>query len=84
MDTVQIISLGQQALTTTLLLASPILLIGLAAAIITAFIQTLFQMQEATVPLIVRLLTMLVALIVLTPWIVNSLLSFSKGILVSG
>ncbi|MBR6436727.1 MAG: flagellar biosynthetic protein FliQ, partial [Thermoguttaceae bacterium] len=49
MDTEQIISLGQQALTTTLLLASPVLLIGLAAAIITAFIQTLFQMQEATV-----------------------------------
>lgn len=84
MDTEQIISLGQQTLTMTLLLVSPVLLIGLTAAVITAFIQTLFQMQEATIPLIVRLLTMLIALIVLTPWIINSLLSFSKGILVSG
>lgn len=83
MDTEQIISLGQQALTTTLLLASPILLIGLAAAVLTAFIQTLFQMQEPTIPLIVRLLTMLVALIVLLPWIVNTILNFAKGILVS-
>ncbi len=68
---------------TTLLLASPILLIGLAAAVLTAFIQTLFQMQEPTIPLIVRLLTMLVALIVLLPWIVNTILNFAKGILVS-
>ncbi len=82
MDNESIISLGQQVLLLTLTLVSPVLLIGLVIAMITGFFQALMQIQEPTIALVIRLLSMLTALLLLLPWMVQTLISYSTNLII--
>lgn len=80
MDTETLLSLANQALILTITLAAPILGVGLVTALIVGFIQSLFQIQDQTIAVIVRLFAMLFAVVAFLPWIVNSLLDFSRTV----
>ena len=78
MDAQSLVSLANQALLLTITLAVPILGIGLGTALLVGFVQSLFQIQDQTIAVIVRLFAMLLAVVAFLPWIVNSLLDFTR------
>ncbi len=80
MDAETLLSLANQALILTITLAAPILGVGLVTALIVGFIQSLFQIQDQTIAVIVRLFAMLFAVVAFLPWIINSLLDFSRTV----
>ncbi len=63
-----VITLGQQALYTMLLLAAPMLLAALAVGLIVSILQAATQINEMTLSFIPKLVAMLAALMIAGPW----------------
>ena len=69
-----------QALWTTVLLCSPLLLIGFAVGIVINIIQIATSMQDSAFSTIPRLAAFLFGFLLLMPWMLNQLSSYSIGI----
>lgn len=78
-----VISIGQQALTVTTLLAAPLLLSALAAGLIIGMFQAATQINEMTLSFIPKLLVLVVALYVAGQWMLNLLVGYSTTLITS-
>ena len=76
-----VITLGQQALEITILIAAPVLLAGLAVGLLVSVFQAATQINEMTLSFIPKLLAMLVALVVAGPWMLHTLLDYMRRLL---
>lgn len=70
----------QQALLTTLLLASPLLLIALLVGGLFSFLQGVFQIQDSAVSAIPKWLATLLVAMLLLPWMTERLVEFSQDL----
>lgn len=61
----------------TLLIAAPLLLIGMVVGLIVAIFQATTSLQEQTLTFVPKILAILGALIVFGPWIVTSMVQFT-------
>ncbi|WP_425405984.1 flagellar biosynthesis protein FliQ [Hwanghaeella sp.] len=62
-----------QAIRATLLVASPIMIVGLVVGLIIAIFQALTQIQEATLTFVPRILVVFASLLVLIPYMLSVL-----------
>jgi flagellar biosynthetic protein FliQ len=60
-----------------LLLAAPILLVGMAVGLIISIFQATTSLQEQTLTFVPKIAAILGSLIVFGPWIVNSIVQFT-------
>lgn len=60
-----------------LLVATPVLLIGLSVSLVTSLIQAMTQVQEQTLSLIPRLLAMLLSILFLMGWMLSEIMTFA-------
>jgi flagellar biosynthetic protein FliQ len=77
MDAQQTVDLGREALMTSLILGSPILLVGLAAALVMGLLQALTQIQDQTIGFIPKLVAMIVAIGLCLPWLIERMVEYS-------
>jgi flagellar biosynthetic protein FliQ len=70
----------QQALLTTLLLASPLLLVALLVGGLFSFLQGVFQIQDSAVSAIPKWLATLLVAMLLLPWMTDRLVEFSQDL----
>lgn len=75
------IELARQALIQTLLLSSPVLVVGLVVGLVIGLLQALTQVQEQTVALVPKIIAMFAALLVLLPWLVSTMLQYSSRLI---
>ena len=68
----------------TLLIASPMLIIGLVVGVTISVLQAITQIQEQTLSLIPKIAAMMVAAAVLLPWISLRLIEYSQAIFTYG
>ena len=73
-----VMTLGQQALEVTILVAAPVLLAGLAVGLLVSVFQAATQINEMTLSFIPKLLAMLAALVVAGPWMLQILLDYMR------
>ncbi len=78
-----VMSLGEQALTVTVMLAAPLLLSALAVGLLIGMIQAATQIQEMTLSFIPKLLVIAVALVVAGPWMLNLIVTFTRQLVES-
>ena len=71
-----VISLGQQALLTMLLVAAPMLLAALAVGLLVSIFQAATQINEMTLSFIPKLVAVFVTLIVAGPWMTSLLVDY--------
>ncbi len=83
MDTNTAIALSREVLLEALLIAAPILGVSLVVGVVVALLQALTSLQEQTVAMIPKLLTLVAALFVLLPWILRQFVEFTTRILMS-
>jgi flagellar biosynthetic protein FliQ len=76
--------LVRQTLILALLVSAPMLLIGLVVGIVVSLLQAVTQIQEQTLTFVPKIAAMVVAAILLMPWIGNRLLEYSAAMFVSG
>jgi len=76
-----VISIGQQALWVTMLIASPMLLSALAVGLLVGMFQAATQINEMTMSFIPKLLVLVLALIVAGPWMLTVIMNFTKQLM---
>jgi flagellar biosynthetic protein FliQ len=77
MNQTEVIELGREAVYVMLKVSAPVLLAALGIGIVIALFQALTQMQEMTLTFVPKILVVMVALIVLAPFMLNALSAFT-------
>jgi flagellar biosynthetic protein FliQ len=80
MDASTAIDLCRSTLLTAVVIASPMLLVGMAAGLAVGLIQALTQIQDQTVSFVPKLLAMAAVLVACLPWLLTRMLDFTRVI----
>jgi flagellar biosynthetic protein FliQ len=75
------VDLCRQVLWVTLLLAMPLLLVGLAVGVFISILQAATQVQEQTLAFIPKILAVVAALIVAMPWMLRQIVEYTRRII---
>jgi len=73
-----VVSIGQQAIQVTILVAAPLLLSALAVGLLVSIFQAATQINEMTLSFIPKLLVMFVVLIVAGPWMIQLMVDYMR------
>ncbi|QXM06136.1 flagellar biosynthesis protein FliQ [Crassaminicella indica] len=76
----QIIDLMQQAMTNVILLSAPMLVLGLIVGLAVSVFQATTQIQEQTLAFVPKIISVLVAIIVFGPWILNTIVDYTESL----
>ena len=79
MDVQTSIALSRQVLMIALMVAAPILGIGLIVGVGFALLQALTSLQEQTLTMVPKILAIGAAIFFLTPWILTRLIDFTRA-----
>lgn len=71
-----VITIGQQAVEMTLMIAAPMLLTALVIGLVVSIFQAATQINEMTLSFIPKLLGMFVVLIMTGPWMINMMVDY--------
>jgi flagellar biosynthetic protein FliQ len=77
------VDLAREALWTTLVIGSPVLVAGLIVGLVIGLIQALTQIQEQTVAFVPKMIVMLLVLSASLPWLIAHMLQYTND-LISG
>jgi flagellar biosynthetic protein FliQ len=75
-----VVTVGRHALEMTLLLAAPLLLTALAVGLIVGIFQAATQINEMTLSFIPKLLAMAAVLAITGPWMLRTLVEYTRGL----
>jgi flagellar biosynthetic protein FliQ len=78
-----VIDLGQQALYVIVMLAAPMLLSALAIGLLIGMFQAATQINEMTLSFIPKLLVLVLSIMVAGPWMLDTLLNFTRRLYLS-
>lgn len=73
-----VMTIGQQALQTTILISAPLLVTALAVGLIVSIFQAATQINEMTLSFIPKLLVTFVVLVVAGPWMLTLMMDYTK------
>jgi len=76
-----VITIGQQALWVTMLLAGPLLGSALAVGLLVGMIQAATQINEMTLSFIPKLLVLVMSLVVAGPWMLSVIVNYTKQLI---
>jgi flagellar biosynthetic protein FliQ len=78
MDAQSVVSLAQQALGTTVLLAAPMLLVSLVVGLLVSILQAATQINEMTLSFIPKMLALVATLVIAGPWMITTFVDFMR------
>lgn len=78
-----VMTIGTQAMQTTLLVASPILLVVLVIGLLVSIFQAATQINEQTLSFIPKLVGVLVALVIAGPWMLATMVDYMRAVFTS-
>jgi len=78
-----IMTIGSRALEVTLMLAAPLLLVGLITGLIVGAFQAATSINEQTLSFIPKLLAISATLVLAGPWMLKVLISYTRELLES-
>jgi len=81
MKTVNVIEVAQDAVAMALLIAAPILIVGLVVALLVGLFQALTQIQDPTLAVVPKILAMLVTIGICLPWLLERLVEYSRQVI---
>jgi flagellar biosynthetic protein FliQ len=73
-----VMTIGQRALEMTLMLAAPMLLVGLVIGILVGIFQAATQINEMTLSFIPKLLGIATTLVIAGPWMLKQLIGYTR------
>ena len=75
MDGAQVLDVGRDAIWTLIIVASPMMIVGLVVGVVIALVQALTQIQEQTLVFVPKILAIFVTLLLALPFMADSLAS---------
>ncbi|WP_422657283.1 flagellar biosynthesis protein FliQ [Paenibacillus sp. EC2-1] len=76
-----IIGLAGQAVFIVLKVSAPMLVLALVVGLVISIFQATTQIQEQTLAFVPKIIVVLLALLLFGPWILTTLVDFTRGIL---
>ncbi len=73
-----VINFAQEAIKTTILVAMPMLGLGLAVGLLVAIFQAVTQIHEMTLTFVPKILVVLLALLFFANWMIENLIQFTS------
>lgn len=83
MDEKVILDLYSQAMTVTLLVSAPMMLVAMIIGLIIAVFQATTQINEATLTFVPKLFAVFITMLLLGPWILQVLVEYTEGVFLS-
>lgn len=77
-----VLQIGQQGIWIMLLLAGPILALGLVVGLVVSLLQATTQINEQTLSFLPKLVAMMLGLLFFGPWMLSNLVDFTRSLLV--
>jgi len=81
MDVNEAIDLGRQAIYMAMLISAPVLIVGMAVALVIGLLQAITQVQDQTVSFVPKIVAMVVAMSLTLPWVLTQLLQYSTELI---
>lgn len=75
-----IMSIGSEAIKTIILIAGPMLVAAMVIGIIVSILQAITQINEATLTFIPKMAAIIIVLLVMAPWMLETLQTYTKEI----
>jgi flagellar biosynthetic protein FliQ len=75
-----VIGFARQAIEVTLLVSAPMLGLGLLVGIVISLFQAVTQIQEMTLVFVPKIVAVMVALVVFSPWMIRMLVAFTARV----
>lgn len=76
-----ILTLGNEALKTAIMLAGPILLVAMVVGIVISMIQAVTQINEATLSFVPKIIAISLVLILAAPWMIETVSSYTTDLI---
>lgn len=83
MDAATAMDLCRSTLMTAVVIAAPMLLVGMAAGLAIGLIQALTQIQDQTVAFVPKIMAMAAVLVACLPWLVTRMVEFTSEVFLS-
>ncbi len=80
MNAADAIDLAHETVIVALKLGAPVMLLALAVGLVISFLQALTQIQEMTLTFVPKMLVILVSLLVLLPFMLTTLTTFTESL----
>lgn len=78
MDAPTVIDMTKDAIVVSVLVCSPVLLVGVIVGLLIGLIQAITQVQDQTVSFVPKLLAMILALTLCMPWVVDYMSTYCE------
>jgi flagellar biosynthetic protein FliQ len=75
------IDLVRSAIVMSLVLGTPVLMIGMLVGLLVGLVQALTQIQDQTVSTVPKLMAMTIAIMIALPWMTDQLLEYSRNLI---
>lgn len=77
------ITLTQNAITLTLLLSAPVLLVAMVVGLLISLFQAVTQIQEMTLTFVPKIVAVFATLLFLSSWMINKLVDYTHELIVN-
>ena len=84
MDATTAIDLCRTTLLSAVIIAAPMLIIGMVAGLLVGLMQALTQIQDQTVAFVPKILAMAGVLVICLPWLVTRMVEFTRVVFLNG
>ena len=78
-----IIGFARQSIEMTLMIALPMLAVGMAVGMIISILQAATQIQEMTLTFVPKIIAVFLALLIAFPWIMDKMITYTRNLLLS-
>ena len=72
----EVLDIASQAIYTIIVVSAPLLLVSLIIGLIISIFQTVTSIQEQTLTFVPKLLAIMLALMIMGPWLLNEIVSY--------
>lgn len=83
MTSPEAMDLCRSTLMTAVIIASPMLVVGMAAGLLIGLVQALTQIQDQTVAFVPKVLAMAAVLIACLPWLITRMTEFTTAVFIA-
>lgn len=78
-----VVSLGREAIMLTLILALPLLGLGLIVGLTVSIFQSVTSIQEITLTFVPKIIAILTALMIFSPWMMEKITTFTRTLIIN-
>lgn len=78
-----VVGFGRQAVEITLMLAMPMLGLGLIVGLMISVFQAVTQIQEMTLTFIPKILAVMTAMVIFSPWMLEKIITYTRTVIIN-